>query len=324
MAVAVAVGSLAPARASLPPDDLTDQAATFAIRAVAHAGLLDPLGQYYGYEAIVPYEDRWVVAFRTATCYRDERVETCDPNAGSREEPVEDAWLEVAVEDDHFVATDAFGRFTGAQEDAVRSYSEPAAVEETHLEFPTVRVDPSRRGDGWDVRAVDLWAGPLPARGVWSVCTPVLYGSGDEPLWRGERFALAARGESMRSGGIFGTGSIEVDEEPARAAMECEPWTEGAWTVAGEPSVHPYPAGDAVIVTAQLVWEHRRVDGLESQCRVKVLRRDGKVVATEVVRGRPSPGRGRPLEETLSVYVEVRRPRAAASATVECPPRGRL
>lgn len=317
--------TLMPAHASRSAgDDLTDQAATFSIRAIAHAGLLDPLGQYYGYEAIVPYEGRWVVAFRTSTCYSNERVETCDPNAGSREEPVEDAWIELVVEDDHFVVTDAFGRFTAEQEEVVRSYTEPATIEETHLEFPTVRVDRSRRDDGWDIRAANLWAGPLPARGVWNVCTPVLYGAGDEELWRGRAFAVRARRESMRSGGLFGTGAVDLDEDPERAEVECEAWTQPTWTLAEEPTVEPYARDDVVAVTARLSWEHGHVGGLESKCRVELLRRDGSVIATELVRGPPSPWAGRIRDTTLIARFEVRRPRAASSATVECRARGQL
>jgi hypothetical protein len=325
VAVAVVVGStLAPAHASLPPgDDLTDQAATFGIRAIAQAGLLDPLDQYYGYDGIVRYEDRWVIAFQSSTCYRNERVETCDPNAGSREEPISDAWLEIVVDGDHFAITDAFGRFTEEQEADLRAYTEPAVIEETHLEFPTVRIDPSRHGEGWDIRAAHLWAGPLPAVGVWSVCTVVVYGDEDVELWRGWTIGFKARrNEYFRSNGLLGTGVSDLDEEPARAAIECELWTKETWTSSAEPSVHRDRKSKTVTVRAPLEWEHGEIVALESHCLVELLRRDGSVVVAKEMRGVGSPWGGRAERYTLTAQLDVRRPRAVDSARVTCMARG--
>jgi hypothetical protein len=59
-----------------------------------------------------------------------------------------------------------------------------------------------------------------------------------------------------------------------------------------------------------------------SRCRIELRRRNGEVIATEVVSGPPSPWGGRPLEEELHSFVHVAKPRAVASATVECVPRG--
>lgn len=304
-------------------DDLTDQAATFGIRAIAHAGLLDPLGQYYGYDGIVRPGEHWVMSFGSSTCYRNGRVETCDPNTGTREEPQTDAWLEIGIEENHFVVTEAIGRFTQEDEATLRSYTEPAAIEETHLEFPTVRVDHSLREDGWELRAALLWAGPLPARGVWSVCKPVMYDGDGNALWTGDAFAHGTRrGEYFRSNGLFGAGTVELDEEPARADMLCELWTGDTWQPAGKADVEPTPDDREVLVRVPLRWDHERVSGMESRCRVELRRRNGDVLATEVVRGPPSPWRGRRLKETLHALVDVAKPRAVASATVECVPRG--
>jgi hypothetical protein len=323
-ALVVLAGTAVPARASYPEgDDLTDQAATFGIRAIAHAGLLDPLGQYYGYDGIVRPGERWVMSFGSSTCYRNERVETCDPNTGTRDEPQTDAWLEIALEDDHFVVTDAIGRFTDDDEAALRSYSEPATIEETHLEFPTVRLDRSMTEDGWEIRAAMLWAGPLFVRGVWSVCTPVIYDHDGNVIWTGSAFADSTRrGEYFRSNGLFGAGAVELDEEPARADIVCELWTKETWTPAGEPEIRRSPSKGHVLVEAPLQWEHEPVAVIESRCRVELRRRDGSVLEAEVVRGPVSPWAGRRRKETLYAQVDVARPRAVATAAVECVARG--
>lgn len=316
--------AIAPARAAFPEgDDLTDQAATFGIRAIAHAGLLDPLGQYYGYDGIVRPGERWVIAFQSSTCYRNERVETCDPNTGTREDPHTDAWVEITVDEDHFVVTDAVGRFTSEQEDAVRSYTEPATIEETHLEFPTVRIDRSMHEEGWEIRAAMLWAGPLYVRGVWSVCTPVVYGHDGNVLWTARASAHSTRrGEYFRANGLMYMGAFPLEEEPARAELRCEPWAQETWSLRAEPRIHRFPQDDSVVVEAPLAWEHDEIVGIASRCRVELLRRNGSVIDTEVVRGPSSPWAGRRHRETLHVGFTVERPRTAAAATVECVARG--
>lgn len=91
---------------------VTQQAATFALRAIAHAGLFDPLGDYYDYQEITSSDERWVVSFVASHCYRNEEVETCDPYQGRSDHLVPDAWLEIEERDGSFVTTNAFGRFS--------------------------------------------------------------------------------------------------------------------------------------------------------------------------------------------------------------------
>lgn len=315
---------LAPASAGLPEgDDLTDQAATFAIRGIAEAGLLDPLGQYYGYDGILRFEDRWVIAFRSGTCYRNEEVETCDPNTGTREAQHTDAWLEIAIEDDSFIVSDAFGRFTAEQESELRAYREPATIEPTHLEFPTVRLDRSIHDEGWEIRGADLWAGPLYVPGVWSVCTPTIYDAADNVLWTGRAIAFSTRrGEYFRSNGLFGTGVEHVEGEPARADMACELWTEETWVTSSEPTVVRSPKPGTVRVDAPMKWEHEQVVGLWSRCRVELKRKDDTPIKAKIVQGQSSPWTGGDKSYMLSVIFKVERPKAVASATVRCLPRG--
>lgn len=325
MTVVVAfVLGLSPAGARLPEgDDLTDQAATFGIRAIAHVGLLDPLGQFYGYDGIVPHEGRWVISFRSSTCYRNEEVETCDPNTGTRDEHYPDAWLEITIDADRFVITDAFGRFTDEQESELRAYTEPATIEQTHLEFPTVRIDPSIHEEGWDVRAVILWAGPLYVPGVWSVCRPAVYDSENNLIWTGRKLAFGTRrGEYFRSNGLLGTGVETLPTDPARADMLCELWTQETWVMRTEPEVRRFPRTNSVTVKAPLVWRHDFIIGLDSRCLVELRRRNDSIMKSKMVRGPYSPWGGRARRETLYTQFRVDRPKVVASATVRCLARG--
>lgn len=319
-ALLVSALSLTPAAAALPEgDDLTDQAATYGIRAIAHTGLLDPLGQYYGYDGIVQHEDRWVIAFRSSTCYRNERVETCDPNTGTREESFADAWLEITIRDGMFVITDAFGRFTEEDEAELHAYSEPSTIEPTHLEFPTVRIDPSLHEPGYEIKAAMLWAGPLYVPGVWSVCRPQVYDSDGDVLWKGRKIAFDTRpGEYFRSNGLLGMGASDIEGEPARADMVCELWMQETWVIEGETRIERFPRRDAVTVEADLVWEHEHVIGLDSHCRFELFRADGSFIKAKTVTAETSPWGGRRKTSTLFARLRVGRPRSVDHATVRC------
>jgi hypothetical protein len=186
-----------------------------------------------------------------------------------------------------------------------------------------VRIVRSTHEEGWDIRAANLWAGPLPAAGVWSVCTPVAYDDAGNELWRGWSFANRARGnEYFRSNGIFGIGSIELHEEPARADMPCELWTRETWTSSQPPTIRRDRKSKTVTVEAPLTWEHEPVVALDSHCRVELLREDEGPVEAKVVRGPSSPWGGRADSLVLRAQFRVRHPRAVSSATVTCVPRG--
>lgn len=322
--VALLLSALSPATAAFPEgDDLTDQAATYGIRAIAHAGLLDPLGKYYGYDGIVQHEDRWVIAFRSSTCYRNEQMETCDPNTGTREEHFADAWLEITIRDQMFVITDAFGRFTEEDEAELRAYTEPSTIEPTHLEFPTVRIDPSLYEPGYEIRAAMLWAGPLFVPGVWSVCHAEVYNAKGNLLWSGRNIAFDTRpGEYFRSNGLLGIGAGKIAGEPASADMVCELWTEETWTLAGEPRIERFPHRDLVEVGADLVWELPTIISLESRCRIGLFRSDGSFIKAKTVTAETSPWGGRSKTSALFARLRVGRPRSVDYATVRCLPKG--
>ena len=312
--------SLTPVTAGMPEgDDLTDQAATYGIRAIAHAGLLDPLGQYYGYDGILQHEDRWVIAFRSSTCYRNEQMETCDPNSGTREEHFPDAWLEITIRDGMFVIADAFGRFTEEDEAELRAYTEPSTIEPTHLEFPTVRIDPSLHEAGYEIKAAMLWAGPLFVPGVWSVCQAEVYDAQGNVLWKGRKIAFDTRpGEYFRSNGLLGMETGEIEGEPASADMVCELWTLETWTMSGEPRIERFPRRNAVTVEADLVWTHERIIALDSHCRFELFQADGSFIKAKTVTAETSPWGGRSKTSTLHARIRVGRPRSVDHATVRC------
>ena len=320
-------GAFMPASAGLPEgDDQTDQAATFAIRAIAQAGLLNPDDQYYGYDGIVRFDDHWVIAFRSSTCYRTEEVETCDPNTGDRQEQFDDAWLRLEQHGEILVIADAWGRFSEDQKQSLLAYTEPAAIEPTHLEFPTVVVQESLHEDAYDIEGAMLWAGPLFVRGVWSVCTPLLYDANGAVIWTGSKNAHATRkGEYFRSNGlvgIFGAPTSKVNGEPVRAEMPCELWTQETWTMDGTAAIDRYPKEGVVVVRAPLVWEHDKMTGMDSRCRVTLLNGAGEKIRAKTVGGPYSPWAGRSLRETLFVQTRVDDVRAVKDATVHCLAKG--
>lgn len=323
-ALVLVVSMPAPASGGFPGgDDEADQAATYAIRNIAQAGLLDPLGQYYGYSGILDLEDRWVISFQSNTCYDSEELYHCDPNTGSRDDPQDDAWLEIRVEGNEFVVSDAFGRFTVEQEADLRAYREPTTIEPTHLEFPTVRIDPGWEQGLYNMRGSNLWAGHLPAVGTWSVCRPTAYDSEGNVIYEGVLFADGARrNEYFRSNGHFLIEVPDLPTEPASAAMPCELWSGETWVQRGEATLKTSDEKPRLVeVLVPLEWPHEKVLALFSSCEVSLQRRDGRELASKIVRGPNSPSlSGRKATEHVAFSID--RPQRAHAATIRCLPRG--
>ena len=315
---------LSPASAEMPEgDDQTDQAATFAIRAIAQAGLLNPADQYYGYDGILRFEDHWVIQFRSSTCYRTEAIETCDPNTGTREDQHSDAWLRLELHGDRLVVADAWGRFTDEQKQSLFAYSEPSSIEPTHMEFPTVVIRRSLHDDAYDITGAMLWAGPLFVPGVWSVCVPTVHDSEGNVMWEGTPFAFGTRpGEYFRSNGLMGTGVAfkKLDGEPASATLPCELWTQETWVMDGQPEIEREEG--KVQVFAPLLWEHGKVGGLDSRCQVTLLNGSEETLKEKVVRGPSSPWAGSTRRQILFEELKVDRPRQVRSVEVRCLAKG--
>jgi hypothetical protein len=319
ISVAFVNALLVPAGAARDPlDPLTQQAATFAIRAIAHAGLLDPLGEYYSYETIFAGEDGWVVSFVASHCYQNDRVETCDPYQGRGEDLEPDAWVEISDADGAFEITDAFGRFSDEQRDHVAGYSESSELEEGHAAFPTVRLDPARNEEGYYIRAAGMWAGVLPARGrISTLCRPEVLDADGNVVWSDERrYAYGSRGERDRSGWIVGTGALKLDSASS-ARMTCANFSGETWRMTRrDPSVTKIKK--KAYVNAEMRWLlGDLVVNLTSKCEVQLFDRKGDLVKEAVKRGPPSPFTNSWRDGRFSAVIWVGRSKPT-SASIHC------
>jgi hypothetical protein len=302
---------------------VTQQAATFALRAIAQAGLFDPLGDYYDYQEITATDERWVVSFVAGHCYRNEQVETCDPYQGRSDHLVPDAWLEITERDGSFVVTNAFGRFSDEDRDQLLSYSEPSSPEPGHKEYLTVRVDPSQSEEGVEIRAADIWAGVLPEDDhLWSICLAEILDAEGSVIWTARsRHADRERGEAFRSGGLVYMGAMEVvPEDAASARITCENFSGETWRTTFEPSVSKVPRRSQVAVTASVEWLlEGLVSGLEPRCEIELFNRAGRMVKAVTKRGPPSPWtRSRLKNNYFHALVRVPHPKRIKSATLYC------
>jgi len=325
VSVALILAALPPAaHASHEPlEPVTQQAATFALRAIAQAGLFDPLGDYYDYQEITHPGDRWVVSFVAMHCYRNERIETCDPYQGRDSFNVPDAWLEIAELDGSFVITNAFGRFSDEDRDELASYSEPSTPEPGHQEYLTVRVDPSQSEGGVEIRAANIWAGVLPEDdNLWSICRAEILDAEGNVIWTARaRHAQKERGEPFRSGGLVYMGAMEVAPgDAASARITCENFSGEIWRPTSGPGVSKVPRRSEVAVAAPVEWLlEDLVSGLESRCEVELFNRAGRMVKAVTKRGPPSPWtRSRLKNNYFSALVRVPHPKRIESATLYC------
>lgn len=321
---ALALIPLTSPRANAPdgqPDPMSQQAATYAIRAIASAGLLDPLGQYYSYKSVVSLEDRWVVSFASSTCYRDEHIETCDPNTDTDGDGYgeTDAWLEIAIDQGDFFVTSAFGRFSDEDRSRLAAYREPAVVEPAHLEWPTVRLDVEEGERFLRLRAANLWAGFIDDDVVWAVCRTIGYDDQGNVVYEDERaLAHRARGEDSRSGGLFGSG-VPSDRGITRAEIPCENWEENreTWYVARADVSWTKKDPRHVLVSAELRWFHGLISGLESDCEITLFKRRGRTRL--VKRGPLSPwANGRGTQQRDIWRLRVRYPSRVTGVDVTC------
>jgi hypothetical protein len=321
LALVLVAGLAPPARAShdqLSPT--SQQAVTVSLHALVRAGLFDPLGDYYSYEAVSEAGGVWTVSFVASHCYRTERVETCDPYQGRGDHYVPDAWLEVAESEGSLRVVGARGRFREEDRAELVGYAEPATPQPARLEFPTARLDPPVSDDreGWTVRGADLWAGVIPADDrLWEVCAvELLDESGAVVTTLPSRHAHGTRGESFRAGGLVLIG-VEDPQGAVDARFVCEPFSGETWRVKSDPGV---TAGRGhVYVTAEMTWvPGYLVGGLESRCDVTLRNRRGRAVKTVDRRGPPSPWVRSRLESRFAAAVRVRRPGRIVSADVFC------
>lgn len=112
--------------ATVPPS----RVATFAVRAVAQAGLLNPLGDLHDYQGVESAQSGWVVNFDAFVC----DATTCDSNPGGNSQ------LTVELQGDTLVVAEASGPFGEDTRQKLLSYREQVTSEEVGLQFPFLSV----------------------------------------------------------------------------------------------------------------------------------------------------------------------------------------
>lgn len=311
-------GSAPPAGAGhepLAPE--MQQAATVALHGIVGAGLFDPLGDYYSYEAVTQDgEGVWIVSFVANRCYRNEDVETCDPYQGRSDHVSPDAWVDVAQQGDTLRIVAARGRFAAEDRGELVGYDEPATPQPATLSFPTARLDPPLRdGEGWTIRAAALWSGVIPSDDrTWEVCVLEIVDSAGDVTWTAPyRVAMGTRGEDSRAGAFLLVGAPDPGHG-VDARFTCEPFSGETWRALAAASVTRQ--GRRVYVSARLEWVPSFVAvGLDSRCDVTLRDRRGDVVKTVEKKG---PLGSWVARTTFRTRVWTPRARSVASADVFC------
>ncbi len=176
----------------------------FTVRALATAGLFDPLGDFYSFsEEVKPVDDAtWRVGFGRSRCgiftnRKGETYETCKSVSGET-----DAWITVALRGGRWNVVALDGNFDADTISGLKAFSLPDTQEVPHWEFSTARA-----GDkGTVVRGAGLWVGPIPYEGPGSRCRTRAYNDAGSLIYEGHPEYIAAPDEDWeRAGGIHGS-----------------------------------------------------------------------------------------------------------------------
>lgn len=192
-----------------------DRVATFAARAVAQAGLIDPGGRYYDYVAVFGRSPEWQVDFDVFACFRTVQLETCNREGAGA--------LTVGEVAGRLKVLEARGPMTSEQRASLLAYSEPAGEEELGVEFLVVQVReplPGARGGIKEIRAAYVWTGPLTPTAEVSCVLEVFDANGEVTHTQDVGPVLGPPSEAQRSGSIYGA-AIPGDVEADSATITC-------------------------------------------------------------------------------------------------------
>lgn len=195
--------------ATSPPDSTweSDRAASFAVRALAHAGLLDPTGDLHSYEGIHEAEGEWTVTFEVWDCSQSVELGRCLDSSS-------DARLSVSVEDGRLLVGEAVGPMNDRSRDRLAQYREVFEPEVAGFEFPFVELT-HFKGGSTGLQGSPLWTGPIPYVGEDAAdqigkCQAEIRNSSGDVVYRGSagggKFVplTVPRIEEMRAGGLSG------------------------------------------------------------------------------------------------------------------------
>jgi hypothetical protein len=203
-------GGNAPSRSDL--ESFKDEAAVFAIRTLADAGLMDPHSDAYDYKRITTISSGWVVSFDADDC----RSVTAAGEGSCRSRG--SAIVQVALEDGIFKVTALYGPWPQGIRPSLLGIQGRPHQEDPHLEYLPAHV--------WGapaitrIEAIDLYVGSIPAPGS-AACTPHLKTAGGRTLDGHTSNLPLPQTEGARSGGFFSGPIVGARGLSGRGYIDC-------------------------------------------------------------------------------------------------------
>jgi hypothetical protein len=298
-------------KAAAPLGSKSDLAASFGVRAMGEANLLDPLGKLMDYEGITQSDGGWLLMFKPFECDRSGGVESCKLVDGS-----DRVILTVEQAGDVLRVVDVAGTVSETSQAELLRYQEPASLERLALTYPVIRFDKSTEDaerslgeDAWEVRAVALWTGPVTSAAVTAECSLVaIDDDGNEVASEQLSDVPSPNEESMRSGSELITGFSANGAQVATVQIECT--TEGesgsSWALTESPDISIQDNG--IRVLAQLQWTSREEPSESDGCTAVAVDAAGNPIGRGSARARVLPDADRsvrPLPGAALIPVRV-------------------
>jgi hypothetical protein len=299
--------------AGLTGEEARAAAATFAIRSLAHAGLMNPRDDFYSYRSTEADGSSWRVTFASNVCFRDPDEESCadvEPGEESFGNPRHDTHVDVGVDDGRWTVEAIEGPMRDHAREKVLSHEEIARPIAPHPEFaPAVLSepeDPAAEGGGLEVTVASYWAGPIPERRIVFACQFVAFDGSGELIYEGHGRAYEAATSELERRGFTTSTALPPDVDAARVAVRCERFTGPGWELLEQPPIRSAAGGRAVHVGGEIVWRDELVAGLDLECTLRVVDAEGAVVGERrlPMESPWAPGDEPPLTRPLDAVVD--------------------
>ncbi|HVF52366.1 MAG TPA: hypothetical protein VNC78_02040 [Actinomycetota bacterium] len=195
--------------------------ASFAMRAVADVGLLNPDGALYVYRGFETEGPEWVVQFSASRCFDTPTRETC--------RRLERALLTIVEDGRDLRVIEIKGPMSAQQQRSLRAYRERTRpIDKPGFEMPAPVVSYPRpewphSSEYFKVEAVPLWIGPLSSAPASHTCTVTVFDEdGDQIGTKKSSQVRAATKEGERSNAIVGLAFKRGDVPAVSAKASCE------------------------------------------------------------------------------------------------------
>lgn len=307
---------VAPA-ASLTP--LDQQAEVFALRALAHTGLLDANGELYDIRG--PAEasgEGWTIPFQRLFCSVIDGADSCRPAEGGESRERADAFVSVVLIDGEWQVTATEGNFDADDALRLRDVSLPQTDEAPQWDLPAPTVD-SRREFGI-VEVVSIWTGPLDYDGPGTICRLTTWDDDGTPKEDLPTYQPPPASNLDRTSGfmIEGWHAGAVDAE-----YDCHPFEGAGWQP--DEDVKFEKLDGAVHSGVKMRWQGQQVINGESKCVAQAMDADGRAHGRDVrgvmgIDDRTALQEGKPLLTEANFMIEVNDPSVVDTVMITCRP----